>query len=259
MNIWCQDDEITAYIDGTEIYRIELRVNNNELNNFYCSCPYSEDGHYMCKHIAAVLYRLKENDVPELETSNDKKVKNKFQLSKIYDEMNYGLRKISDRNGFVNYYNGRYFVGLISNISEWKSIKKTIIPKIKPNNIHFLEKIYVEENEIDRLFELLKKNFSLSLLAEYQDILKSKYNNELLEFYKPQIIESSKMVSDRNAYYGLCRYIGIMKELNNSDDFIFDMLKEMYPNYKSKRAFKEEIANVLSSKNKQRFYELINN
>lgn len=48
-----------------------------------------------------------------------------------------------------------------------------------------------------------------------------------------------------------------MKELDNSDDFIFDMLKEMYPNYRSKRAFKEEIMNVLSPKNKDRFYELI--
>ena len=48
-----------------------------------------------------------------------------------------------------------------------------------------------------------------------------------------------------------------MKELDNSDDFIFDMLKEMYLNYRSKRAFKEVIMNVLSSKNKQRFYELI--
>jgi len=42
------------------------------------------------------------------------------------------------------------------------------------------------------------------------------------------------------------------------NDFIFDMLKEMYPNYKSKRTFKEEIIDVLSSKNKQRFCEVIN-
>ena len=80
----------------------------------------------------------------------------------------------------------------------------------------------------------------------------------MLNFYRNQIIESSKRVSDRNSYYGLCRYIRIMKDLDNSDDFIFDMLKEMYPNYRSKRAFKEEIMNVLSDNNKQRFYELIN-
>ena len=487
LDIWCQDDGITAYIDGSEIYRVELRANDNELNNFYCSCPYSEDGEYMCKHIAAVLYHLEENDIPELETMNKKQAKqdkNKSELSKIYDEMNYELRKISDRNGFVNYYNGRYFVDLISNVSdyiddfidneecskafelikytyrfikdtfmdgsngefqdslylinesaskllfndeyfnifldyteditsnntlddfsdsplhafilyvhdkdsaekvvkildeieidsygifvdqildkisitydfigkdnaikmcyeniehygvkellvkylkednkvdevikilkddiknhvrkdraydkllniydeynmleekkkilpeviietssfarykelkdmcsnsEWKPLKETIISKIKPNNIYFFEEIYAEENEIDKLFELLKKNPSMSDLARYQDILKSKYSKELLEFYKLQIIEESKRVSDRNSYYGLCRYIGMMKELDNSEDFIFNMLKEMYPNYKSKRAFKEEITNVLSSKNKQRFYELVNN
>ena len=487
LDIWCQNDLVTAYIDGSEIYRIELKVNDKELSNFYCSCPYSEDGEYMCKHIAAVLYYLEENDIPELEISNKKEVKrdkHKSELSKIYDEMNYELRKISDRNGFVNYYNGRYFVDLISNVSdyiddfidneeynnafelikytykfikdtfmdgsngefqdslylinesvskllyneeyfdvfldytrditlnntlddfsdsplhafilyvhdkesakkvvkildeielstygifvsqildkisltydfidkddavkmcyesieyygvkellikylkndnkidevirilkddiknhvrkdiaydkllniydeynkldekkkllpevivetnsftrykelkdmysdsEWESIKEKIVSKIKSNNIYLLENIYAEENEIDKLFGLLRKNPSMSQLAKYQDVLKNKYSKELLSLYRPQIIESSKRVSDRNSYYRLCRYIGIMKELDKSDDFIFDMLKEMYPNYRSKRAFKEEIKNVLSPKNKQRFYELINN
>ena len=487
LDIWCQDNLITAYIDGSEIYRVELKADDKKILNSYCSCPYSEDGEFMCKHIAAVLYHLRENEISELEKSDKKQLKQKrkeSKLSKIYDEMQYELRKISDRNGFVNYYNGRYFVDLISNISdyiddfidnedyddafelikytyhfikdafmdgsngefqdsfylinesaskllyndeyfniflnytediasnnalgdfsdsplhtfilyvhdkdsaekvvkildeieidsygifvdqtlekisltydfiskdnaikmcyeniehygvnellfkylkndnkidevikilkddiknharkdraydkllniydeynmleekkkilpdvivetssfarykelkymysdsEWKSIKQTIIPKIKPNNIYLLEEIYAEENEIDKLFELLKKNPNMSNLARYQDILRCKYSKELLNLYKPQIIEDSKRVSDRNSYYGLCRYIGIMKELDNSDDFIFDMLKEMYHNYKSKRAFKEEIVNVLSSKNKERFYELINN
>lgn len=487
LDIWCQQDLVTAYIDGSEIYRIELRVNDDELNNFYCSCPYSEDGKYMCKHIAAVICYLEENDIPELEILNKKEVKqakNESELSKIYDEMNYELRKISDRNGFVNYYNGRYFVDLISNVSdyiddfinseeydnafelikytynfikdtfmdgsngefqeslylinesaskllyndeyfdifldyteditsnntlddfsdsplhafilyvhdkvsatkvvkildeielstygifvsqildkisltydfidkndaikmcyeniehygvkellikylkndnkidevirilkdniknhvrkdmaynklldiydeynkleekkellpeviietssfarykelkdmytdsEWDFIKDKIISKIKPNNIYLLEEIYAEENEIDKLFELLITNPSISELAKYQDAVKDKYGKELLNFYKSQILEESKRVSERTAYYGLCRYIRKMQELDNSDDFIFDMLKEMYPNYRSKRAFKEEIKNVLSPKNKQRFYELINN
>lgn len=485
LDIWYQENTITAYIDGSEVYRVVLKENNDELDNYYCTCPYCEGGECLCKHIAAVLYYLKENEIPELEISNKsivEKEKNKPELSNIYSEMNYELRKISDRNGFVNYYNGRYFVDLISNISnyiddfinneeynnafelikytyrfikntfmdgsngefqdslylinesaskllyneeyfnlfldytidiastnalddfsdsplhafilyvhdkdsaskvikildeievstygifvnktldkisltydfidkdtaikmcykniddygvkellikylkndnkideiikllkddvknhirkdrayqklldiydeynrieekkeilpeviietsnfgrykelkemynetEWESVKKQIISKIKPNNIYLLEDIYAEENEIDKLFELLKKNPSMSQLAEYQDILKNKYSKEILNFYRSQIIESSKRVSDRNSYYGLCRYIGMMKELDNSEDFIFDMIKEMYPNYKSKRAFKEEIAKVLSPKNKQRFYELL--
>ena len=485
LDIWCQQDLVTAYIDGSEIYKVEIVVNNKELNNFYCSCPYSEDGKYMCKHMAAVLYYLEENDIPELEISNKKqmkKEKNKSELSKIYNEMNYELRKISDRNGFVNYYNGRYFVDLISNVSdyindfidneeynnafelikytyrfikdtfmdgsngefqdsfylinesaskllyndeyfdifldyteditsnnilddfsdsplhafilyvhdeysakrvvkildeievspygifvsqpldkisliydfidqdkainmcyenidyygvkellikylkndhkideviqilkndiknhvrkdmaynkllniydeydkleekkkilpeviietnsfsrykelkdmysdsEWEPVKEKIISKIKSNNRDILEDIYMEEDEIDKLFELLKKNPSMYRLAKYQDAVKDKYSKELLTFYKPQILEESKRVSERKWYRELCHYIRKMKELDNSDDFIFDMLKEMYPNYRNKRAFKEEIMNVLSNKNKQRFYELI--
>ena len=140
---------------------------------------------------------------------------------------------------------------------EWEPVKEKIISKIKPNNKDILEDIYMEENKTDKLFELLKKNPSIYRLSKYQDAVKDKYSKELLNFYKPQIIEESKRVSDRKWYQELCHYIRKMKELDNSDDFIFDMLKEMYPNYRSKRAFKEEIMNVLSPKNKQRFYELI--
>lgn len=485
LDVWYQKNLITAYIDGSEIYRVELSLDDKELYNFYCSCPYSEDGEYMCKHIAAVLYYLEENDVPELEDLEKKQIKqkeNKPKLSKIYDEMKYELRKISDRNGFVNYYNGRYFVDLISNVSnyidsfieneeynnafelikytyrfisdtfmdgsngefqdslyfinesaskllyndkyfdifwdytrdivsnnalddfsdsplhafilyvhdmssaervvkildeielgtygifvsqildkisltyefidkdaaiklcyeniehygvkellikylkndnkidevirilkenvknhvrkdmaydklldiydeynmleekkkllpeviietnsfarykelknmcdesEWNSLKEKIISKIKSNNSAILEDIYIEENEIDKLFELLKKNPSIYMLVKCQDALKDKYSDELLDLYKIQILEFSKSVSDRKWYQKLCYYIGRMKEIDNSEDFIFDMLKEMYPNYKSKKAFKEEIINVLSLRNKQRFYELI--
>ncbi len=142
--------------------------------------------------------------------------------------------------------------------SEWKSIKENIISKIKSNNRDILEEIYMEENENDKLFELLKKNPNMYELAKYQDALNDKYSKELLNFYKPQILEESKRVSGRKWYQKLCYCIRRMEELDNSDDFIFDMLKEMYPNYISKKAFKEEIMNVLSAKNKQRFYELIN-
>ena len=484
LDIWSQDNLITAYIAGSEIYRIELKVNDKEILNSYCSCPYSEDGEFMCKHIAAVLYYLKENEILELEPIDNKQLKQnteKSKLSKIYDEIQYEFRKISDKDGFINYYNGRYFVDLISNTSdyiddfidnedyndafelikytynfikdtymdgsngeyqeslylinesaskllyneeyynifkdytyevasdnalddfsdsplhafilyvhdkesakktikildniefdygifvnttldkisltydyinkndaiklcyenikyygvkellinylknenkideaikilkddvknnirkdivydkllniydennmikekkkllpeviletysfkrykelknmcsksEWKNIKEKIISNIKPDYTCFLEDVYMEENETDKLFDLLKKEPKISRLSRYQDSVKEKYSKELLNLYKPQILEDSKRVSDRKWYQELCFYIGKMSELNDSDDFIFEMVKEMYPNYKSKRAFKEEIMNVLSNKNKSRFYEFI--
>ena len=31
LDIWCQNDLITAYIDGSEIYRIEVKIDNDML------------------------------------------------------------------------------------------------------------------------------------------------------------------------------------------------------------------------------------
>ena len=96
-------------------------------------------------------------------------------------------------------------------------------------------------------------------LKRYQDALKEKYSKELLDFYKPQIIEDAKRAFSREHYQSICVDIKKMSELKDSSDFIFEMLKEMYPSYRSKRAFKEEIMNVLDKENKIRFENLITN
>ena len=62
--------------------------------------------------------------------------------------------------------------------------------------------------------------------------MKDKYSLELLEFYRPQIIESAKRLSYRSGYNGLCIYISKMSELNNSEEYIYEMLQEMYPIYR---------------------------
>lgn len=46
----------------------------------------------------------------------------------------------------------------------------------------------------------MKKNLNMYRLAKYQDVVKNKYSKELLNFYKPQILEESKRVSDRKWY-----------------------------------------------------------
>ncbi len=486
LDIWYQDNNVYAYINGSDIYKVELEIKNGEMKNYYCSCPYSEDGEYLCKHIAAVLYYLSDNEVPELEKGEferKKANKNESKLDEIYDEMQYELNKISDRNGFINYYNGRYFVDLISKTSyqiekfideknyndafelikytyyfikdafmdgsngeyqdslyelsssaskllydenyynkflkwandiadnnklddfsdaplyafvlyahdkesaqkvveildkcqflygifinqildkiilvhdyiskdeaikicyqnindygakeqlieylkeenkidevikilkkdlknhvrkdrdydklleiydeynmldekkkilpevivetndfrrykelknmcsttEWETLKENIISKIRSSNKWILEDIYAEENEPEKLFTLIKKDPDLDKIYKYQDVLKDKYSKELLNYYKPQILETARYVHDRERYNDLCKYIKKMSNLNNSSSFIFEMISEMYPLYRNKKAFKEEIMNALDKENKVKFANLIAN
>ena len=59
---------VTAEVFGSELYDVELEIENGALADASCTCPYAEDGNY-CKHMAAVLYALAEEaaepDPPE--------------------------------------------------------------------------------------------------------------------------------------------------------------------------------------------------
>lgn len=48
-----------ATVEGSYDYEVEVEINNNEVVDMFCDCPYAEDGNY-CKHMAAVLYEIEE-------------------------------------------------------------------------------------------------------------------------------------------------------------------------------------------------------
>lgn len=68
-NIDITDDIIRADVMGSEDYEVEISVNNGEVTDMYCSCPYALDGKN-CKHMATVLYEWSE-DAGEEESAKE--------------------------------------------------------------------------------------------------------------------------------------------------------------------------------------------
>lgn len=68
-NIDISEDIIRADVIGSEDYEVEISINNGEVADMYCSCPYALDGRN-CKHMAAVLYEWSEGEEEE-ETFNE--------------------------------------------------------------------------------------------------------------------------------------------------------------------------------------------
>ena len=68
-NIDISEDIIRADMIGSDDYEVEISINNGEVTDLYCSCPYALDGRN-CKHMAAVLYEWSEGEEEE-ETSNE--------------------------------------------------------------------------------------------------------------------------------------------------------------------------------------------
>ena len=50
--------EWTATVEGTDDYNVEISMDGNEIESWYCDCPY--DGE-ICKHVVATLLAIRDN------------------------------------------------------------------------------------------------------------------------------------------------------------------------------------------------------
>ena len=147
----------------------------------------------------------------------------------------------------------------ICNKTKMNSYKKEILNNINKNSYRnrFLLEIYEEDNMVEKLFKEIKKYNELSILSKYKEKINTEYHNELLDSYKKLIINKASKCYGRNEYYNLCTYIRDLYLLKCPSNFIIEMLKEMYPSYKTKKAFKEEIINVLKENDKKNFQSMV--
>ena len=54
-----------ATVEGNYDYEVEVEIDDNEVVDMFCDCPYAEDGNN-CKHMAAVLYEIEEGPAQEV-------------------------------------------------------------------------------------------------------------------------------------------------------------------------------------------------
>lgn len=143
----------------------------------------------------------------------------------------------------------------ISNKTKMNEFKKEILNNLSKNNYHgrFLLEIYEEDNMTKKLFDQIKQYNDLNLLSNYKEKINGEYHTELLDYYKKLIINKAQKCYGRNEYCEICRYIKDLYQLNCSSGYIIEMLKNMYPYYKTKKAFKEEILRVLNLEDKKKF------
>ena len=62
--------EVTARVDGTELYHVAVRFDNGIPVSAACDCPNAADG-YLCKHEAAVLFALEDLEYEPENNSDD--------------------------------------------------------------------------------------------------------------------------------------------------------------------------------------------
>lgn len=68
-----------AVVEGTEDYTVQLTINNDVVTEYVCDCPYDQGP--VCKHVAAVLFKLLEEPLQLIPEQNPTKSKSKIKTT----------------------------------------------------------------------------------------------------------------------------------------------------------------------------------
>lgn len=148
-------------------------------------------------------------------------------------------------NAFFDYdkYNFDKYIQIKSLYSkdEWQNERINIISKIDKDNIGILSKIFVNENMIDDLFELVKDTY---MINTYEDYLLPKYRDEVIGKHIETCMKKLKFASNRSVYREIAGNLSHIKKLDIKKKYINDFITYIKKEYSNKPALMDEISHI---------------
>jgi hypothetical protein len=135
--------------------------------------------------------------------------------------------------------------------SRWNLQAERLVNAIKKERsystkgIHAVAKIFIEEEEWEKLLTLLDKNASLDFVGQYADQLRDKFPEPLLEIYRKAIRRFAEKYMGPEAYRIVAASLRKMLLLPKSKEIVQSLTIELKVNYRSRRAFVEELNKVM--------------
>lgn len=136
VDIDISENNIRAQVSGSDLYDVEIEMENDEIIDMHCNCPYANDGK-KCKHMAAVLFEYEELDdnnessksIEDMVNNADESVVRAFltdiledserlyikfknivsteinqkDIKNLKEEINFIIDSYSDENDFISY------------------------------------------------------------------------------------------------------------------------------------------------------------
>lgn len=135
---------------------------------------------------------------------------------------------------------------------EWEDEKRVIINNLKKEGKFvdgYLNEIYIEEKMIDELF-LNVRDSNMDYVIEYEKYLLPKYQNEVLEIYRKSCLNEAVRINNRKSYRNLAINVNHIINMDNSQDIVRELLKEIDEKYfRNRPAMKEEFLNIIKNLN----------
>ena len=91
-NLHCTQEKITADVEGTRLYRVEITLEDDAVATMSCTCPFAKEG-ANCKHMAAVLFAATHLSEAELPAPEWEKKLNSLSAETLRDFLRPLLKK----------------------------------------------------------------------------------------------------------------------------------------------------------------------
>lgn len=159
-NLDISEDILQATVLGSENYEVEIYLEQDQMLDMYCSCPYAEDGKN-CKHMAAVLFKWEEMRDSEAQhqkvaEQNDREREIKEFVSSV------------DETLVRNYLEAI----LLNDEKQWLNFKSLIQPEISGEEVEYYKQ---QIDEIQQKYEgyhgFIDYYKAMNFIDEIYDIL----------------------------------------------------------------------------------------
>lgn len=134
---------------------------------------------------------------------------------------------------------------------DWDIEKNKIIENIKKDTFcdRDLNNVLIEEKMYDELYFNVC-NHSMEYVQAYEKYLLPKYNDELLNIYMKSCLKDAQDSGSRNKYRDLARKVNYIIGMDNSNEIVKLILKEMNEKYFCNRpAMLDEFKNIIKNLN----------
>lgn len=261
-------DEFIFNVDGTENYEVKVQIDDNNIKNSRCNCPY--DFTFTCKHEVAAYYKIREI-IEKLDEKIYRDVVFEPEAGSLIDDYKENLENLER----IKSENRKQIENLLATYSKEKMLH--ILLEIADENIdirdRLLKEIELRTNEkLDEKEFLKKYNKKIDdLLLEYEELEEEaieyyengySYNRDYWDDYDDDYIDTDKLENEISEVFsdidGLLNDLDCLKLSMKILEGIDNLHKKTETTYYQSAwkigmdYFKEKLANVGNSSNTTR-------
>ena len=201
------DNNYSCIVRGTKNYNVKLKIENNNIISSNCTCPYYSEEKQNCKHIYALLYKIKcsENKEKIISSINN-------QISNIKTIIKIATDYINKNKTHFSHHT----------IEEFNNYSKQYISQTSYYEKNYTEKL-LEDTLLKNLNSLL--NIKLELKEKIKKTLTEENINQVTSASKP---EQKNKVNFTEAVSGIIIANEIDKHFSEEDDEELEAKMETY-------------------------------